>query len=525
MAGKKRIIEELDEWGNPIQPYEAAPSNKVSSAERFEHQSGMDEWGMEELSHTGKQSPSPASRQFKSGKKGIAALAVCMLGVVILLGGVLLAGRIFPGGSPVGPTVTHSTTTNTKGSGSVTPTPKPATPTPKSATPTPKPSTPTPKPATPTPQPATPTPKPATPTPKPATPTPKPVTPTPTANLMAAADSWYDASQRYFYQQLTDKEKRLFALLYDCIMRFDSSVDIQGQGYTEREVERVSAVLFHDTPELFQFTGSITRWTMGSQLTQLDPVYRMDAATYRTRTARIQGIVSSIRTSVASTRDEFWIEYAAYRYLIEHCDYNQKEGKTATADSALCDGEAQCAGYARSLSLLCRMLGLHCTNATSQSLDHEWNNIRINGRWYICDVTWDDGRADEYQRTFEPGQNSFLRYMNLPERLAEKHRPEQEMTGLGFTFPIITSEVADNYVYREGVYLSGSAANSADTVTNQLRAAYNSGKRKIMLMLDDAAAFRNAEPLTLKFAQEHGAVRWLEDKDETEHRTVFIEAN
>lgn len=51
--------------------------------------------------------------------------------------------------------------------------------------------------------------------------------------------------------------------------------------------------------------------------------------------------------------------------------------------------EAQCSGYARGFKALCDAMGIKCryVHANSKSINpsHQWNEVKLNGKWYIVD--------------------------------------------------------------------------------------------------------------------------------------------
>lgn len=61
---------------------------------------------------------------------------------------------------------------------------------------------------------------------------------------------------------------------------------------------------------------------------------------------------------------------------------------------ALVYHEAQCSGYARAMKALCDAMGVGCyyvhadENAFNPS--HQWNEVCIDGNWYIIDVQGND---------------------------------------------------------------------------------------------------------------------------------------
>lgn len=51
--------------------------------------------------------------------------------------------------------------------------------------------------------------------------------------------------------------------------------------------------------------------------------------------------------------------------------------------------EAQCSGFARGLKALCDGMGVKCryvhANSKSANPNHQWNEVRVDGKWYIVD--------------------------------------------------------------------------------------------------------------------------------------------
>ena len=55
-------------------------------------------------------------------------------------------------------------------------------------------------------------------------------------------------------------------------------------------------------------------------------------------------------------------------------------------------GVAVCQGYAYAFELLCDLSGLECefVGGVAGGGGHAWNQVKVDGKWYNIDVTWDD---------------------------------------------------------------------------------------------------------------------------------------
>ena len=96
-------------------------------------------------------------------------------------------------------------------------------------------------------------------------------------------------------------------------------------------------------------------------------------------------------------------ERAVYRWITGNVHYDQDHyDKTVQVDpdsynpyGPLHNGKGVCLGVASTFQLFMDMTGVECitvVGASRQSTsDHAWNMVRLDGRWYCVDPTWDLG--------------------------------------------------------------------------------------------------------------------------------------
>ncbi len=75
-------------------------------------------------------------------------------------------------------------------------------------------------------------------------------------------------------------------------------------------------------------------------------------------------------------------------------------------ESVLKARKAVCSGYANLLKKMCELSNIECkvihgfskgfnyTGKVGDAPDHDWNSVKIDGKWYLVDATWDAGRLD-----------------------------------------------------------------------------------------------------------------------------------
>lgn len=93
-------------------------------------------------------------------------------------------------------------------------------------------------------------------------------------------------------------------------------------------------------------------------------------------------------------------DYEVVKYihdkLITLCDYTISGSYVTTSYGAVVKNKAQCQGYTRAFSYLCNLCGIETDIVLGESQQHMWNMVKIDGKWYHIDLTWDDPNKSDY---------------------------------------------------------------------------------------------------------------------------------
>ena len=109
---------------------------------------------------------------------------------------------------------------------------------------------------------------------------------------------------------------------------------------------------------------------------------------------QVRRVVQSFKTNyIRKGMSEYDKALAVFLYLRSNCSYARRGWQYNNANNAwgaLVYNEAQCSGFARAMKALCDGVGVKCkyVHANSKAVNprHQWNEIRINGKWYIVDA-------------------------------------------------------------------------------------------------------------------------------------------
>lgn len=97
---------------------------------------------------------------------------------------------------------------------------------------------------------------------------------------------------------------------------------------------------------------------------------------------------------------------AIHDVICEKVEYDQADGSDSrrTAYDALVNGKAVCQGYSNALYRLLLEAGVDnriiygkATESSGVEVAHTWNIVKLDGKYYYVDVTWDDtGGTDDF---------------------------------------------------------------------------------------------------------------------------------
>ena len=115
--------------------------------------------------------------------------------------------------------------------------------------------------------------------------------------------------------------------------------------------------------------------------------------------AELNKVVNEYVTSYknSGTKSKYQIIYDFNNYVCDNVTYdytnlnNDYYDLKYTAYAALINGTAVCQGYASLYYKLLDNMGINNTVVTSNQMNHIWNLVEYNGKWYHIDTTWNDG--------------------------------------------------------------------------------------------------------------------------------------
>lgn len=257
---------------------------------------------------------------------------------------------------------------------------------------------------------------------------------------------------QYFLQYLSEDEALVCRQLYSGLKNFDDVIRIKRGTVSSDEICDLIVMCVTSSPEIDYLDPnySVTVDAEGF-VTEVDVTYTLTPDEVRDRKILYQWRLKDICMGIGSDQSDYEKFRLIHDRIIGSCKYDEETPDSYTAYGCLVKGSAVCEGYSKALMLACAEVGIECLPVVGQGIDddgaaqgHIWNKVKLDGKWYNTDLTWDD--------PIFHGAEDYIRYdfFAVTDELNDKNHIADE--NRFFTLPECESE-DDDYFVRGGYYI------------------------------------------------------------------------
>lgn len=119
--------------------------------------------------------------------------------------------------------------------------------------------------------------------------------------------------------------------------------------------------------------------------------YNMSKNNMLKRRKAMQAVIKDVASKTNSSMSDADIALFVHDYLVANTTYdNSPVGESFTSYKVLVKGSGVCDGYSKAYKLILEELGVPVIRVSSESMNHVWNMVQIDGAWYHVDATFDD---------------------------------------------------------------------------------------------------------------------------------------
>lgn len=287
----------------------------------------------------------------------------------------------------------------------------------------------------------------------------------------------YARGYEYYFNQLSDKEKEVYRVMYKAFSNVGSGNTIPT--VDDEAMNRVAGYIKLDHPEFFYIDSmGYTHYTLGGQIqkTVLAVTYSDSKAVIELERQNIEQMAKQVVDSIPSDADDYQKVKMVYEWIIKYTDYNLQSKDNQNIKSVFLGGSSVCAGYARATQYLLNKLGVPTTMVEGNSLvtgeNHAWNLCYLDDNYYYVDTTWGDASyvGNDYADTGIVGDINYDYLLVTTDELNRTHKVASNLK-----MPLCSS-MEDNYYVREGLYFTSTdTAQLADAFNN----AYAQGRKTV----------------------------------------------
>lgn len=210
-------------------------------------------------------------------------------------------------------------------------------------------------------------------------------------------------ADRYYYNRLSDKEKALYSTMYKGVTALKREIYFSS-AVTQKSFHTVYQALTLDNPHLYYLNQSCMNYSVSVSGTRIFPQYfctKEQIAEYNSRTEKcVTDIISSLNILHASESDKV---KKIHDYIATQIVYDEEALHVSKVDRLVAahsitgffgKKRAVCEGISKAAKLLLNAIDVKCICVTGKARhesdgNHEWNLVKINGKPYHFDFTWD----------------------------------------------------------------------------------------------------------------------------------------
>lgn len=210
-------------------------------------------------------------------------------------------------------------------------------------------------------------------------------------------------SSSYYYEKLTDEQKKIYKAVAVAIKNLDSNAKIKEYNFTDdnttmKDVKAAIQNLFLDHPEVFYVSNDYTVSTielLNSKRIEIDLKYLVkDKNDLNKKLTEIKNVIDPIIND-AKNMDKFDAELYIHDKICEMCTYYKYSNIEAVPEEChtiygcLVNKQAVCDGLSKSLQIMLDKVEIDNILVTGnlQNQAHAWIMVKLGDNWYHVDIT------------------------------------------------------------------------------------------------------------------------------------------
>lgn len=237
-----------------------------------------------------------------------------------------------------------------------------------------------------------------------------------------------DVELNYGRMKLSEMERGedyvgAYDAIYEGIASRAQTINLAEYALSYDELSMIYDLYIDDSGEHYHI-GNKVDVSGGNVITNISPSYLSG-----TEKSKYDAAVAEFVALTSSATSEYEKALILHDALVKSITYDVTAANAHNSYGALVDGRAVCEGYAESYQVLLEEVGIMSyvvrgIGKTSVGQErHAWNLVRLDGKYYYSDLTWDDPTIGGVDESHKPVSYA---YFNMPDKYFINHFPDNE---------------------------------------------------------------------------------------------------
>ena len=210
-------------------------------------------------------------------------------------------------------------------------------------------------------------------------------------------------ADRYYYNQLNEQEKRIYVQFYKGVLNQETQI-LFPERVSQQSLDKVYQAMTEDNPHLYYLDQRHMKYAFSMFNTKIFPEYLYTKAQINTYNHQIEKQVAEIVTQldILNATESMKVK-KIHDYIAKNIFYDEgarcaiNTNPVVAAHSIIgffMDKKAVCEGIAKAAKILLNAVDVKCIYVSGKGIhekseNHAWNIVKINGKAYHFDFTWD----------------------------------------------------------------------------------------------------------------------------------------
>ena len=181
----------------------------------------------------------------------------------------------------------------------------------------------------------------------------------------------------------------------DGLTELRDEIDISRFNLSDTEFSKVYDRVLNIYSPFFYVNRSCSYSYRSNHVIKLYPTYKYDVseipAMQETYAENLNKILSQVQPDWSDLEKALFF----HDYIVSNFEYDTTYS-VFDAYTFLKDGKGVCQAYSSLYGILLESVGIRVAPVSSNTMNHAWNKVYIDGEWYHVDCTWDDPLSDRY---------------------------------------------------------------------------------------------------------------------------------